>query len=577
MRYLAEIQKQSKGFMGGFETKLKLLACEGNDRSWNVVPGNESISIEDTGSLGDGALIMVNLNTNRQVQGTLEPASTRIIGILQSFSRLLEKSKSQEEEIETWKESLTIQSEQLSSRELEMETRLEQLERMEEEFNQFEEQRQEISAAKQEAETLKKELNGKSQELAQKWSQLQEDQKRLEQNLKDGKFLDEAQATEIQNLLDCLSSEINSTGSCGEDLNSCLSAIDRQQELLTKHWQTLEQKQKNIEQDRQNYRQSQSILHKTQAELDCLVVSLDEAKEKLQKEEHLLKNKQELIAILGKQEKFQVTIQDSLDRAGIESNGVALAQKLDVKALENMPLSELEAIVANLQKDLDKVAQFVQDQEEELSWQCRAVEELEKKIRDASEFDRLALDQELAEEKEAKKMLDETLVGQRRVLKERHEIFLQHSRILKRRQGVFDLEAELQSIDLEPIKNVVREERQSLVQQKELLISEITQIEQNISGLEQELQEKIEQKDIFGRQIQEQGTVLEKLNSTIIKMEAELMFFQDNLQPLQDCLNQVRQSLEKMSSYIMKEVQTGQSPSEVLTEIDRMIKGLVST
>jgi chromosome segregation ATPase len=233
--------------------------------------------------------------------------------------------------------------------------------------------------------------------------------------------------------------------------------------------------------------------------------------------------------------------------------------------------------VTNLQKDLEKVAQFVHDQEEELSWQCQAVDELEQKIQAASEFDRLALDHELAEEKEAKKMLDETLVGQRRALKERHEIFLQHSRILKRRQGVFDLEAELQSIDLEPLKDLVRQQRQSLLQQKALLDSEVTKIEQNIGLLTKELQEKVNQKETFQHQIQEQGNVLEKLNLTIVTMEAELSFFQASLQPLQDSLNQIRQYLEKMSSYTIKDVETGKTPNEVLMEIDRMIKGLVGT
>ncbi|VEP13648.1 conserved hypothetical protein [Hyella patelloides LEGE 07179] len=574
---MAEIQKQSKGFMGGFETKLKLLACQGNDRSWNVVPGNESITIEDTGNLGDGALVMVNLSSNNQIQGTLEPASTRIIGILQSFSRLLEKSKSQEEEIETWKESLTIQSEQLSSRELEMETRLEQLERMEEEFNQFEAQRQEISAAREEAELLRKELTLKSQKLAQEREQLQQEQQRLEQNFQEGKFLDEKQAAEIQSLLDSLSSEIDFTGSWGEHLHSCLSAIDQQQELFTKHWQKLEQNQKIIEQDRQKYLQSQSALNNAQQELDTLVTSIDGAKQQLQKKQQSLLSKQEIIAILVEQEKLQAEIQDSLDFAGIESSGMALDQKIDIQALENMPLSELEKIVTNLEKDFQKIAQFVQDQEEELSWQCQAVAELEQKIQEASEFDRLALDHELAEEKEAKKMLDETLVGQRRSLKERHERFLQHSRILKRRQGVFDLDAELQTVDLEPIKNTLQQQQKNLLQQKELLESEVASIQENITTLKTDLEQKTTKEETLNRSIQEQVDVLEKQNLTITKMQAELDFYQENLQSLQDGLNQIREQLETISSSITDEDQTGQSPSEVLTEIDRMIKDLVST
>ena len=563
--------------MGGFETKLKLLACQGNDRSWNIVPGNELIAIEDTGNLGDGALVMVTLNANQQVQGTFEPASTRIIGILQGYSRLLEKSKSQEEEIETWKESLTIQSEQLSARELEMETRLEQLERMEQEFNQFEKQRQEISTAKQEAQKLKIELESKTQQLAQEREQLQTEQRLLAQNLKEAKFIDEAQAAEIQGLLESLSSEINATGFFKEHLQSALSTIAQYQELLTNHWQKLEQNQKTIEQERQNYLQSESVLNQTQSELKSLVASIGDTKQQRQKEQHLLETKQELIAVLVEQSKSQAKIQDSLALAGIESSGVELGQKLDVKALENMSLSELEAIVSNLQQDLEKVAKFVQDQEEELSWQCQAVEELEQKIKEASEFDRLALDHELAEEKEAKKMLDETLVGQRRSLKERHERLLQHSRILKRRQGVFDLEAELQTIDLEPIKNTLKHEQEHLLEQQKLLESQIVQIQQNISGLDADLQEKVTKVEALARKIQEQIDAIEEQNRTIMRMQAELNFYQDNLQPLQDGFSQIKKHIEHISSSIAQDEGASQNPSKVLTEIDRMIKELVST
>ncbi|MDJ0680847.1 MAG: hypothetical protein QNJ18_13390, partial [Xenococcaceae cyanobacterium MO_167.B52] len=109
MRYLAEVQKQSKGFMGGVETKLKLLANQRNDRSWSAISGNEFVEVEDVGNLGEGALVIADI-VNRQVKGKLETASKEIIGVLQGFSRLQEKTKSQEEEIQVWKESLTIQS-----------------------------------------------------------------------------------------------------------------------------------------------------------------------------------------------------------------------------------------------------------------------------------------------------------------------------------------------------------------------------------------------------------------------------------------------------------------------------------
>ena len=576
MRYLAEIQKQSKGFMGGFETKLKLLAYQASDRSWNIEPGNKSIPIEDTGNLGDGALVMVNVSSNNQIQGTLEPASTRIIGILQSFSRLLEKSKSQEEEIETWKESLTIQSEQLSAREIEMETRLEQLERMEEEFNQFEAQRQEISAAREEVEKLKIESDRQSQQLAREREQIQQEQQRLEQNLKEGKVLDESQAAEIQSLIDSLSSELNLTDSLGEHLHSCLHSLDRQQEFLIQRWRKLEQSQKTIAENRQQYFQSQSSLDRSQQELESLEVSIKKAQQQLQQQQHSFENKQQSIAFLTEQDKSLEQIQESLELAGIESSGTALEQKIDVKALENMPLAELEKIVAHLQRDFEKIAQFVQDQEEELNWQCQAVAELEQKIKEASEFDRLALDHELAEEKEAKKMLDETLVGQRRSLKERHERFLQHSRILKRRQGVFDLEAELQTIDLEPIKNKVQQHRENILEQKNSLKLETAAIEQNISTLKSSLEEKLKQKETVNADIKVRLDRLEKQNIAITKMQAELDFYQENLQPLQDGINKIREQLENIGSYVLKKDSNKQNPNQTLTEIDRMIKDLVS-
>ena len=569
MQYLAEIQKQSKGFMGGVETKLKLLASQGSDRSWNIEPGNKLVSIEDTGNLGDGALVLINLNSSNQVQGTLEPASTRIISILQSFSRLLEKSKSQEEEIETWKESLTIQSEQLSSREIEMEARLEQLEQMEEEFNQFEVQRQEIAAAREEANRLKMELEARSREIAEK-------QERLEKNLREGKTLDESQAAEIQNLLLSLSTEINSTDSLGDSLSSILNGVEQQQEILNQHWQQLEQNQQLLEQDKNSLQQSQLKLDRSEKDLESLSNSLTEAQQQLAKDEQTLENKQNLIDVLVKQYQSQEEIQDSLDRAGIESASVKLGKKIDIKALERMALNELEEVVANLQKDLEKVVQFVQDQEEELGWQSKAVEELEQKMQQANDFDRLALEHELAEEKEAKKMLDETLVGQRRSLKERHERFLQHSRILKRRQGIFDLEADLQTVDLEPIKKVLQQNQAAIMKQKEAIELEIATLKQNIAAREIEIQQQSDRKTTLFSSIQEQNHILEKQNSDIVAMETRFKFYQENLQPLQDSLNQIRESIESISSSIVQDNSVDGGLNEVLTQIDLKIKELVS-
>jgi len=66
---------------------------------------------------------------------------------LQNFSRQLEKSKSQEEEI-AGEAVLDISESELNRRSMEMEARLEQLQQMEDDFKQLEAQRQKIETGK---------------------------------------------------------------------------------------------------------------------------------------------------------------------------------------------------------------------------------------------------------------------------------------------------------------------------------------------------------------------------------------------------------------------------------------------
>jgi hypothetical protein len=66
--YLAEVQKQKGGLLsGGGKTELKLLACQRTDQNWSTV-SEEVIAAEDASKLNDGALVLVELNPNRQVQ-----------------------------------------------------------------------------------------------------------------------------------------------------------------------------------------------------------------------------------------------------------------------------------------------------------------------------------------------------------------------------------------------------------------------------------------------------------------------------------------------------------------------------
>ena len=571
MLYLAEIQKQTKGFMGGVETKLKLLACQRNDQSWSIVPGNESITTDNASEFGEGALLVVDVGANRQIQAKPESASKRIIGVLQGFSRLLEKTKTQEQEIEQWKESLTIQSEELSNREIEMENRLEQVEQMEAEFKEFEQQRQEIEQARTETEKIKAEFEAKSQELQGAWEQLKGQQQHLEEQIKQSKILDEAQAAQIQSQLQILSVVTTSTSSVKDKLQAAFETINNQQKIIDPNWQ--QQHTENIQQKHEELNRHEAQLNQNQQELESLRISVAETNRQLQADQKSLEIKQELNKFLDSQLQAQDSMLQMLSGVETESSDKGVT-KLDLNALENMPLSDLEATVENLTKDLEKLASFVSDQEEELGWQCKAVEELEAKIAEASEFDRLTLEQELADEKEAKKMLDQTLVGQRRSLRERHNILLQHSRILKRRQGVIDLENSDSDIDLEPIKQNFESQKAELELKKAAIEGEIAEIEQRVRQLEAELQQNTSRKEQLEQETKQLQDNCQQLKLVVTELESNSNFSDQYLQPLQNTLNNIRQDLSAIEQLMV--VDEEKNPDHAINEIDRIIKELTA-
>ncbi|MFN4849051.1 pilus motility taxis protein HmpF, partial [Microcystis sp.] len=124
MLYLAEVKKQTKGFIGGYKTELKLLACQHKDQTWSAIAGNDILTYDETNSIGEGALLLVNLSDNRQLQGNPELAGAEMVRQLQKISRLMERNKEDQEKIDQWKQSLTYQSEILNRQKMEMEARI---------------------------------------------------------------------------------------------------------------------------------------------------------------------------------------------------------------------------------------------------------------------------------------------------------------------------------------------------------------------------------------------------------------------------------------------------------------------
>jgi chromosome segregation ATPase len=570
--YLAEIQKQSKGFMSGVETKLKLIACQRNDQSWGVV-GNESIAVEEANDFGDGALIVVNLGANQQVQGKIELASPKIIAILKNFSRLVEKNQEQEQEISQWKESLAIQSEELSQRQIEMEARLEQVEQMEEEFKQFEQQKAEIAQAQTETESIRAAFEAKSAELEGAWAQLRGQQDSLDERLKQANILDPHQVDELKQQLKTIASTNEAVHTLRNQLKQADSTVALQQQLMQSHWNNLTQNLAEIDIKRQKLDSITTELSDKTVQLKSWQEAIAQLEQQLGIEQKSLEAKHELTQFLNLQSETHNKMFEILSGSSMDGEGTP---KIDLEKLENIPLPNLEEVVESLKKDLEKVARFVNDQEEELGWQCKAVEELEVKMSQANDFERLTLEQELADEKEAKKMLDQTLVGQRRSLRERHQVLLQHSRVLKRRQGIvdFDLESTIQDIDLTPIKQTLEQQHHELQQQQQQLDSEVTQSQQNIQELTLKLEQQQTQQSQLEQEINQLQNKLHELNFQTAAMQSQIDFYQHQLQPLQDNLEQINHQVAEMSKLLVDS--ETMNPGAALSKIEQIVNELAT-
>ncbi|HEY9606681.1 MAG TPA: pilus motility taxis protein HmpF [Allocoleopsis sp.] len=578
MLYLAEVQKQKTGPFGS-RTVLQLLACQRTDQSWSTVPGEETVPAEEASRLNEGALVIVNLGNNRQVQGEIEPAGGRLASVLQTFSRLVEKSKSQEEEIEQWKQSLTYQSQELNRREMEMEARLEQLQAMEEEFERLEQQRQELEGVQEETTRLREEYERNREELEGAWEHLRGEQRRLEELRTEVQTvgLDENQVRAVQEILERLSGSVAPTSNLREQLNLAFEVVNAQQSWLDHHWQELEQQQAEASRLQSEASRQGEELHNRKRELQQTQASLEQAKAELKVQHNALEMKQESVHMLSLQLRTQVELHQQLARLATTTAGVTISQKVDIDALEKMPLGELQELVQNLQQELEKVMRFVNDQEEELTFQRQAVQELQARMNEASEYDRLALETELTDEQDRYQLLDESLIGSRRNLREREEILNQHLRMLRRRQGVVDSNASDNGskIDLGPVLNQLEEQRQQQESELQKLESQIEQMRLSISQAEEMIRHQANEHEHKQQELQSLEQNWQSSKEAAAELSAQIKVYQETVQPRQESLNQIRQNLDEIAQALNQIQETGDYQLQAIAQLQQTIGSFV--
>jgi chromosome segregation ATPase len=530
--YLAEVKKQTRGFIGGFRTEIKLLACQHNDQTWSPVPSEEVFTLEELEQVGEGTLLMINLGNNRSLQGKAEPAAPELVRQLQKLSRLSEKLKRQQEETEQWKQSLTYQSQELSRREMEMESRLEQLEEVEKELSQIERRRKEADSAWERVE--------------QTQQQLQDFQRRFGAMLE----LPGQEAERIQQLVRRIAESSVGLESLEKPFEAAVIALEGQQEILNGFWQQLDSLKAQVQRQKREVQQQGEILQNRFQALEETQTSLGEAKIQWEVQQNILSNKQELLRKITVNLQTIQDLQQSLEQLVSGSGSLSSDGKVDLVSLENMPLGELEVKVNSLQGDLDKLVRFVNDQEEELTLQCQAVQELQHKLGKASDFERIELENELAEEQERKEFLDETLVGQRRNLKERQEVLLKYLRVLRRRQGVMDFDGNASTINLDPMlvqleewENNTNQEREKLETEIEHLSDGVRQIQEMIKQLDREQTQKT-------KQLEGERENWQQAQIQVAQLQTRLDVYEQGLKPLQRQLDETKHQLGILGQWL---------------------------
>jgi len=567
--YLAEVQRKTR-VIGGGRAELKLLACQRGEQSWSAVPAEEApIPAPDDATYNAGALVMVEISAARQVQRHSE-AGRQLVSILQNFSRLQDKFKTQEEEIEQWKQSLTYQSQELNRREMEMEARQEQLQEMEEDLERLEQQRQEIEASRAEAEQLRTEFERKSQELEGAWAHLQGEMNRLaEQSASDS--LNAEQAQQLQGLVDRLLGAAIPTGTVREQLDLAFAILTQQQETLNYHWHNLEQHRNSAnELQAEVDRQAQELLNRKQ-QWQQTQAAIAQSQTELQVKQSLQAIEQEQAQALSAQIQAHESLQQQI-RALAEVAGVRIGPKVDIEAIEQKSIEELQSLVQELQRDFEKSSRFVQSQEEELTVQKQTVEEIKAKLQQGS--DRAQLEAELGEEQDRYQMLDQTLVGQRRNLQEREEVLRQHQIVLARKQGLPEPETVSSGSEFDGVANQLESLRQQQAQTLQTLESQIQQRQPEIDQIQGAIAQQTGEHDSEQRAIDEFEQHWQSQKSSAAELWGKVNTYQDTLQPMQDSLNGLREKLEAISGVMNQCQEASDQQQQAIAEMQQHVQNM---
>lgn len=526
MLYLAEIQKQKGGFIGSGKAELKLLACQRTEQNWSAIQGEELIPAPDEAStFGAAVLVLVDMNANRQIQAPLREAGRHLVGILQNLSRQIEKYKKEADEIESWRQSLGLQSQQLQMRQEEIYSREEELESVREDLERMTQESQHLE------ETLKS-SEKQRQELAAAWEKLREEQQALEHYRGEGMSIQ--QIEEMRSLLSQLHQ------SAPGNVQETLHAVEFQQDLLQQHWDKLHQQQQQAGTEATEIEQRQKEIADRKQELQQLQTSLEQAQTEWEVQQNALTIRQEYAQqftnqVQAEEENYQKILM--MSRGNLD---LSVSDKVDIEQIENMPVAELESMVAALRKEVDQATNMIQMQEEELAERQTDLTNLQQQIAAASAFDKLNLENELADEQDGYQMLEQTLQGQRETLAERKSILDVHVSLLAHRQGV---QAGDDRVQWDAILQILADQRQHQQAELDRTKAEIQQLQETLEQAKARVEKQVNEYLARSAEVQKMEQNLQALQQNSTQVAAKLALYQEMVEPLQGHINSLKDSL----------------------------------
>jgi len=506
--YLAELSKP----IGFAKSSLQLLAKQQQDNTW-VAVNEESITLEgriaqEAGRFKDGSLVLAEISGSRQV-ARISEAARQLVTYLQNFSQLQLKARSQEEEIEVWKQSLTFQAHELTRREMELAAQEEEVQRLYEQYKSVEEDRKLLDSLKEELAAQQAYLAEQQRLIGEQREALNRQRQELEAQLQEARSsrLGEAEAAQLQALVQQLQESLHPAGDPLALLQSLKSHIQQQQEHLNQQIAQLEaeRQQAQIRQDEldRDYRAWQE----RRAAWWGSRQSLEHSQAEWQTRQGSLRAYQEQLQQITRHLHAQETLQQQMYRL-VQEYDFIIAHHDGGAGSADPPISveELAALVSQLRRDYEQRAAQVNQQRAELEQNRQALRELQERLATASPEERFDIEMDIDYAQSACSALEEALLPQEKNLQREYEELTRQEARLSQLQGQAAAAPTL--VDIGPILAQIGSQKQDLLQEKSRLQSLIQQLDSSLPSQQEQLARQRQELEQQWQQLeQEEGSL----------------------------------------------------------------------